>query len=398
MGQCSGFGSTLVLSVLALVVLSCCVVSADVIFQEDFEFGLGEWQIDNGVWGIGSPTGGTSHTGQSCAKTNLGGNYPNSTDSRLIAPTTTLPVAGPGEEIQLRFWHAFNYESGYDYGQVHIQVKQDNGTWGGWLSLGTMASGSNGTWHPGFVNLTSYSGKTVRVAFFHAADGTNSYSGWTIDDVSVESPLDTISLAKAYVDDGHVNTKSNLVVTAAFSGYFYVESQDRLCGLRVATSAFSVGVGSTVSLGGTMQTAATGERYLQADWVSASGSGTIGPLGMPNGNIGGSGWHYSPVTGAGQCGVLSGTGLNNVGLLISTWGRVTAKGTDYLYIDDGTELRDGTMTLTQENVGVRVVCAPSSWQIGDQLAVRGISSCFRTPSGETARQILIRSSSDVRKF
>ena len=61
------------------------------------------------------------------------------------------------------------------------------------------------------------------------------------------------------------------------------------------------------------------------------------------------------------------------------------------------KLDDGTKTGEAENIGVRVICDPSSYTAGDFLIVTGISSCFETPSGEIARRILTRKPEDVRK-
>lgn len=69
------------------------------------------------------------------------------------------------------------------------------------------------------------------------------------------------------------------------------------------------------------------------------------PLAVNNRAIGGGALNqYTP-------GVEGGVGLNNIGLLIKTWGRVTAVDAvnKCFYIDDGSVLLDGS-----GNVGVRV--------------------------------------------
>ena len=40
-------------------------------------------------------------------------------------------------------------------------------------------------------------------------------------------------------------------------------------------------------------------------------------------------------------------------------------GSGYLYIDDGSNLKDGTDTGEQANIGVRVICDPSGYASGD---------------------------------
>jgi hypothetical protein len=91
--------------------------------------------------------------------------------------------------------------------------------------------------------------------------------------------------------------------------------------------------------------------------------------------------------------VLGGFGLNNIGLLVRVFGKVTSIGQGYLYIDDGSNLRDGTGV---EHIGVCVVCDPTGYKEGDYLSVTGISSCF-TP-GVVVKRILARSSGDIVKL
>src|SRR5690606_30155191 len=100
---------------------------------------------------------------------------------------------------------------------------------------------------------------------------------------------------------------------------------------------------------------------------------------------------YDSSTGAGQQGITGASGLNNIGLLVTTWGTVTWIGDGYLYLDDGSGLRDGTGP-----VGIRVIYDPTGYGVGDYLNVRGISSCFST-GNSVARQILIRSMDDIKK-
>lgn len=76
-------------------------------------------------------------------------------------------------------------------------------------------------------------------------------------------------------------------------------------------------------------------------------AGTVpDPLVMPNKAVGGGPFgQYTP-------GVYGGTGLQNIGLLIKTWGKVTAPPdttNKFFYIDDGSGLND-----TSGYVGLRV--------------------------------------------
>jgi len=183
----------------------------------------------------------------------------------------------------------------------------------------------------------------------------------------------------------------NAVVTAAFADRFYVESDDRTNGIRVQMTGHGLVVGSRANVTGHLCTDLDNdERYIAATNVFAEGVGTVKPLGMNNKTVGGGDWNYHPDTHAGQRGITNASGLNNIGLLVTMWGKVTQIGTDYVYLDDGSRLKDGTLTGTTENVGVRVICDPSGYLQGDLLTPTGISSCFVTPGGSIAPRVLKR--------
>ncbi|NIN13266.1 MAG: hypothetical protein GTO05_14025, partial [Gemmatimonadales bacterium] len=68
-----------------------------------------------------------------------------------------------------------------------------------------------------------------------------------------------------------------------------------------------------------------------------------------------------------------GCGLNNIGLLIRTWGTVTYADTDYFYLDDGSLLDDGS-----GHVGVKVLAPGLTIPAeGTHVEVTGISSCLK---------------------
>ena len=162
-------------------------------FTGSFELGGDDWSADRGVWQIGDPGAGPGQplTGSYLAATHLDGNHAGNTDSRLISKTTTLPISTGFDEIHLRFNHWFSYSS-CDYGQVQVQTYEPSTqTWSGWFNAGSVIQNSSG-WSQKDVDLTAYSGQTVRVAFLHVAD-SSSYGcggtslGWYIDDVVLAS-------------------------------------------------------------------------------------------------------------------------------------------------------------------------------------------------------------------
>ncbi len=64
-------------------------------------------------------------------------------------------------------------------------------------------------------------------------------------------------------------------------------------------------------------------------------------------------------------GVTGGVGPNNVGLLVTAYGKVTAAGDTFFYIDDGG---------SSAGSGVRIETAPAGLAVGDVVAVTGMSS------------------------
>ncbi len=131
----------------------------------------------------------------------------------------------------------------------------------------------------------------------------------------------TIAEAKMQPDWSPVDIGGALV-SVAWESSLYVESDDRSCGIRVDFMGPSPALPARANITGTMRTDVnTGERYIAAETMTtAATSDTVLPLGIIPENLGGSDWMYVFGSGAGQMGVAGGLGLNNVGLLVKTWG------------------------------------------------------------------------------
>lgn len=114
------------------------------------------------------------------------------------------------------------------------------------------------------------------------------------------------------------------VVTAAFPDFFYVEDRSRAMGIRVNLVGHALTVGKTTQLAGTIQTNSDGERYVNASIATATGSDSVLPVLMTNSALGGGNWSYGSGSSSGQCGIEGASGLNNIGLLVRTTGRVTS--------------------------------------------------------------------------
>ena len=198
--------------------------------------------------------------------------------------------------------------------------------------------------------------------------GAYEYGPWQL-------PPITISQAKLQAD-GVVVRINGAIVTASFADFFYIEADNRSSGIRINKTVHGLTVGARVNVVGTMQTSPDGERYVDAIRVDGAGTGSLRPLWLVGRMLGGANWNYVPATGAGQMGVRGGVGLNNMGLFVKIVGYVTCQTSDYIYVDDGSALDDGS-----GYVGVRVVsdAMPSGLQ-GRYVCAEGISSCLRIGS------------------
>ncbi len=177
-------------------------------------------------------------------------------------------------------------------------------------------------------------------------------------------------------------TLTGKVVSAGkpeFSTYMYVQEPDRTSGIRVNLGTVQTDsiIGSLVTVTGTLGLS-NGERLVNNPAVTTTGTTTEPkPISMPNRSIGGSTLNgYTP-------GVTAGIGLNNIGLLVTTWGRVKAIGSDYFYMDDGSALDDGS-----GNTGIKVYAGsltkPAS--TSQYAIVKGI--CSTEVSGSTTRRLI----------
>ena len=198
----------------------------------------------------------------------------------------------------------------------------------------------------------------------------------------VDPPV-TIQGAQNLVDGTTVEI-SNVVVTAVFPDAFYIQNPDRTAGIKVLMSNAPVSEGEWVSITGVISTS-NGERQIVQPSVTISftvASIAAGPLGVSNRQLGG-----SPIGGPSN-GVNEGVGLNNVGLLVRTWGNVTnvVAGTDpRIIIDDGSRV----------GVTILVPTGTSLPTVGSTVTVTGVSTIDLDVNGNRNRAIRMRRSSDL---
>ena len=216
-------------------------------------------------------------------------------------------------------------------------------------------------------------------------DKTNNTASQSVPAPLYQPPA-SVTQAKTSTDNTQVDIVDG-IVTAAWNDCFYVEAADRSSGIRVYQAANSQSIGNGVDVLGAVGTDSDGERCIMATGVYPDSTGSVAPLGLSNRNLGG-GPMLDPNTGAGQQGVAGGAGLNNIGLLVSTWGKVQHADSGFFYVDDGSALKDGS-----GYIGVKVYSSATVSE-GQYVKVTGISSCEISSSG-LIRVVRTSASADV---
>ena len=186
------------------------------------------------------------------------------------------------------------------------------------------------------------------------------------------------------IGDGTLVRIDSPIVSAAWDDVFYIEEDDRSSGIRVESVAHGFTEGDAVYVKGYLRTNPHDERYIEPVSITPMGSGGVAPLGMNNKWLGGGDFFYDagpPISG--QRGITGASGLNNIGLLVKTWGEVTYVGADYFTIDDGSDV----------NVKCLVPAGVTLPNLGD-VSVTGISSCEKGHA-ELHRVLRIRDQNDI---
>jgi sugar lactone lactonase YvrE len=150
--------------------------------------------------------------------------------------------------------------------------------------------------------------------------------------VAIPQPT-TVNQARAKVDNTVVEL-DGATVTAKFSGYFYIQDQGHIPGIRVV-AATTVSVGQRVDVLGPVKTV-NAEREIQATKVVAHVTNPTPPtpVYMNLGKLVGGGTGVIP-------GLSGGAGLNNEGLLVKVSGKTSGRntGNSEFYLDDGSGMQ-----------------------------------------------------------
>jgi len=149
--------------------------------------------------------------------------------------------------------------------------------------------------------------------------------------------------------------------------------------------------------------------HLTIGVIPQNGKWFISPVSLQTRSLGGGNWRYNPETGAGQKATIAWRwvktpesgwirkltdvpGLNNIGLLVKTSGKVVELLTDGFYLDDFSGCDDGDPTIPGVRIAVPAdVTIPAK---NSYVSVTGISSCYKDDEG-TKRLLKVRIQEDI---
>ncbi|MBI2843224.1 MAG: hypothetical protein HYX78_07465, partial [Armatimonadetes bacterium] len=191
------------------------------------------------------------------------------------------------------------------------------------------------------------------------------------------------------------------IVIATFPDRFYVMDPEREAGIAViATPGLALPpVGSEVEIEGDSDVVDS-EVIVIPDSITVVGQSSIEPVGMNNRAVGGGPAGSQPGVALDCClqPPTMAVGSNNVGMLVTTWGRVTHVSAPHFWVDDGANRKDGARDLlTGECIlGVRVNATHAYLpRVGQYVAVTGISRVL-PPNPCNVSTIWPRSDADIR--
>lgn len=223
-------------------------------------------------------------------------------------------------------------------------------------------------------------------AYFFNVQARDNQGNWSQTGSSdgityVETSPVTIGQARLLPDGSPVKLL-NKAVPVKFGDEWWVQEDDRSAGIKVSGwRPWDITPLQRTSLTGRMGTV-NGERVV----LNAEAT-PLGVLVMPRGlavsnrALGGESFgNHTP-------GVTGGTGPNNVGLYVTVYGRVTAIGNGYYYLDDGSGLLDGSQTAGLPNRGVRIIGSAGSLKVGDVARISGASTVFLNSLMEPHRAV-----------
>jgi len=168
-----------------------------VLFSDDMENGQGGWTHsgDFDQWELGVPTyllgPASAYSPDNCWGTNLDSWFQHDDFfyGSQILETLISPPIYIDQSTGLTYWYWYELVADQDY--MYVEISADGGPW---ITEDTFQGSTFGQWYQGFINLSSYVNKTIRIRFQIWADtwfdDFDPHAGWYIDDVMITSYKD----------------------------------------------------------------------------------------------------------------------------------------------------------------------------------------------------------------
>lgn len=212
--------------------------------------------------------------------------------------------------------------------------------------------------------------------------------------------LTPISIAAAKkCNDGWRVCLSGKIVTCNLADYRYIEEPDRTSGIKIRY-AYGLAAPSMVTVTGRMNTV-NGERVLDAETAENLGLASApAAFAQKTSALGGAGlgnqqavmeYRIDRTSGNPLPQLLPSAGANNIGLLVRVFGRVTAIGDGYFYVDDGCACDDGS-----GYTGIRVISSGFQQPLPNQYVVLTAVSSTYFDRGSLFRALVLPNSDCIR--
>jgi len=291
-----------------------------------------------------------------------------------------LDVVAPGNNIQSTWW---DYEGGT------YQISSGTSAAAPFVAgIAALVLTVHPTWTPDQVaSQIKLTAKDIESSGWDMYTGYGIASAYRALTVQPATPIALGNIAS--IPDSTQVRVTGAVVTSGTNeipGRIYVEQADRSCAIACTVSS-GVGQfveGDIVEVSGSLGNV-HGERAIRSAMISKTASGDpLRPLGIRNAWVGGGPLGY-------RGGVTNGSALNNLSLLVTTWGEVTSVGWTYFYLDDGNHIEDGSGMI-----GLKIACTtltmPSK---GSRVRVTGIASAEEPEVGVIIPVVKPRRQSDI---
>lgn len=326
---------------------------------------------------ITKPTGASTFTVMLNAKPDQNGSWNCQFDLLQITVNCSLPKADlsvgasanpivSGQSINIT---VASSEIGVLY---QLRKNSDN------TNVGSPVSGNGSTINLSTGVLTATT--TFNVLAYQSGNSSCSQQLNTTKTITIATPVTSIQAAKAY-PDGTVIKLTDKPVSISTASAYWIQETNRSCGIKIVSNSMP-SAGTKMTVYGTLATT-TGERRIDSLSETPGSSGNVPkPVYMRATALGGKAFNSN------SPGVVNATGPNNIGLFVKTSGRVTVVGSSFFYIDDGSNINDGTTTGDKPNLGIRVVGLPGSLKVNEYTTVTGASSSFLNPSSQLQRAIV----------